>query len=79
MGFYVLQVYIPCIMLVILSWVAFFINREATSDRSCIGIEILIVNVFSDLIINAKMNAFITKNKESFQLNLVSYKLQLTI
>jgi gamma-aminobutyric acid receptor subunit alpha len=37
-GFYVLQVYVPCIMLVILSWVAFFINREATSDRSCIGI-----------------------------------------
>lgn len=37
MGFYVLQVYVPCIMLVILSWVSFFINREATSDRSCIG------------------------------------------
>ena len=28
-GFYVLQVYVPCIMLVILSWVSFFINREA--------------------------------------------------
>jgi len=26
-GFYVLQVYVPCIMLVILSWVSFFINR----------------------------------------------------
>ena len=38
MGYYVLQVYIPCIMLVMLSWVSFFINREATSDRSCIGI-----------------------------------------
>jgi gamma-aminobutyric acid receptor subunit alpha len=38
MGYYVLQVYIPCFMLVTLSWVAFFINREATSDRSCIGI-----------------------------------------
>ena len=37
MGFYVLQVYVPCIMLVILSWVSFFINRESTSDRSCIG------------------------------------------
>ncbi len=38
MGYYVLQVYIPCIMLVILSWVSFFLNREATSDRSNIGI-----------------------------------------
>ena len=37
MGFYMLQVYVPCIMLVILSWVSFFINREATSDRSNIG------------------------------------------
>jgi len=37
MGFYVLQVYVPCIMLVILSWVSFFLNRESTSDRSCIG------------------------------------------
>jgi hypothetical protein len=36
-GFYVLQVYVPCVMLTILSWVSFFINREATSDRSCIG------------------------------------------
>jgi gamma-aminobutyric acid receptor subunit alpha len=34
-GFYVLQIYIPSIMLVILSWVSFFLNREATSDRSC--------------------------------------------
>lgn len=37
-GYYLLQVYIPCFMLVILSWVSFYLNREATSDRSCIGI-----------------------------------------
>ena len=47
MGFYVLQVYVPCVMLTILSWVSFFINREATSDRSCIGI-----NLKNDLTIN---------------------------
>jgi gamma-aminobutyric acid receptor subunit alpha len=38
MGYYILQVYVPGIMLVILSWVSFFINREATADRTCIGI-----------------------------------------
>ena len=37
MGYYLLQVYVPGIMLVILSWVSFYINREATADRSCIG------------------------------------------
>jgi len=37
MGYYILQVYIPSSMLVILSWVSFFIHREATADRVNIG------------------------------------------
>ncbi|CAF4934676.1 unnamed protein product, partial [Rotaria socialis] len=38
MGYYILQVYIPSSMLVILSWVSFFIHREATADRVNIGV-----------------------------------------
>ncbi|CAF0789107.1 unnamed protein product [Rotaria sordida] len=38
MGYYVIQVYIPSSMLVILSWVSFFIHREATADRVNIGV-----------------------------------------
>ncbi|CAF0948726.1 unnamed protein product [Rotaria sp. Silwood1] len=38
MGYYILQVYVPSSMLVILSWVAFFIHREATADRVNIGV-----------------------------------------
>ena len=38
MGYYILQVYIPGSMLVMLSWVSFFIHREATADRVNIGV-----------------------------------------
>jgi gamma-aminobutyric acid receptor subunit alpha len=37
MGYYILQVYVPSSMLVILSWVSFYIHREATADRVNIG------------------------------------------
>ena len=31
------QIYLPCTLLVVLSWVGFFLNREATSDRVGLG------------------------------------------
>ncbi|XP_071514973.1 gamma-aminobutyric acid receptor subunit alpha-5 isoform X2 [Panulirus ornatus] len=37
-GYFLIQVYIPCILIVVLSWVSFWINREATSDRVGLGI-----------------------------------------
>jgi gamma-aminobutyric acid receptor subunit alpha len=30
-------VYVPCILIVVLSWVSFWIHREATSDRVGLG------------------------------------------
>uniref|UniRef100_A0A1I8F8U2 Neur_chan_LBD domain-containing protein n=1 Tax=Macrostomum lignano TaxID=282301 RepID=A0A1I8F8U2_9PLAT len=33
-----IQVYLPCSLLVVLSWVSFWINREATADRVSLGI-----------------------------------------
>ncbi|XP_022653054.1 gamma-aminobutyric acid receptor alpha-like isoform X1 [Varroa destructor] len=38
MGYFLIQVYVPCILLVVLSWVSFWINREATADRVGLGI-----------------------------------------
>ncbi|ELU08088.1 hypothetical protein CAPTEDRAFT_148064 [Capitella teleta] len=38
MGYFLIQVYVPCTLIVILSWVSFWINREATSDRVSLGI-----------------------------------------
>ena len=31
------QVYLPCALIVVLSWVGFWLNREATSDRVTLG------------------------------------------
>jgi len=36
-GYFLIQVYVPCILIVVLSWVSFWINREATSDRVGLG------------------------------------------
>ncbi|GAB0097059.1 Gamma-aminobutyric acid receptor alpha-like [Sergentomyia squamirostris] len=37
-GYFLIQVYVPCILIVVLSWVGFWIHREATSDRVGLGI-----------------------------------------
>jgi gamma-aminobutyric acid receptor subunit alpha len=31
------KVYVPCTLIVVLSWVGFWLNREATSDRVTLG------------------------------------------
>ena len=37
MGYFLINVYVPCSMLVVISWVSFWINREATADRIALG------------------------------------------
>ncbi|KAG1666855.1 Gamma-aminobutyric acid receptor subunit alpha-6 [Nymphon striatum] len=37
-GYFLIQIYLPCMLLVVLSWVSFWINREATADRVGLGI-----------------------------------------
>ncbi|XP_063224797.1 gamma-aminobutyric acid receptor subunit alpha-2-like [Bacillus rossius redtenbacheri] len=37
-GYFLIQVYVPCTLIVVLSWVSFWIHREATSDRVGLGI-----------------------------------------
>ena len=36
-GYYLLQGYIPAVLIVILSWISFWIDSEATADRVYIG------------------------------------------
>ena len=36
------QVYLPCALIVVLSWVGFWLNREATSDRVTLGMFTLL-------------------------------------
>lgn len=40
MGNFLIQVYGPCVLLVVLSWVSFWLNREATADRVSLGCNI---------------------------------------
>uniref|UniRef100_A0A1I8HU03 Neur_chan_LBD domain-containing protein n=1 Tax=Macrostomum lignano TaxID=282301 RepID=A0A1I8HU03_9PLAT len=44
-GFYVLQIYLPSYMTVAMSWVSFWINREATPARVTLGITALLTSV----------------------------------
>lgn len=45
MGNFLIQVYGPCILLVVLSWVSFWLNREATADRVSLGKNIIILDI----------------------------------
>ncbi|KAI1694210.1 neurotransmitter-gated ion-channel ligand binding domain-containing protein [Ditylenchus destructor] len=37
-GFYLIQIYFPSSLIVVISWVSFFLNREATQARVTIGV-----------------------------------------
>ena len=41
MGYFLLQVYVPSVLLVAMSWVTFWLNREATSDRVGLGESVI--------------------------------------
>ncbi|XP_068229630.1 gamma-aminobutyric acid receptor alpha-like [Palaemon carinicauda] len=49
MGNFLIQVYGPCMLLVVLSWVSFWLNREATSDRISLGITTVLTMTFLGL------------------------------
>ncbi|XP_012695998.1 gamma-aminobutyric acid receptor subunit gamma-3-like [Clupea harengus] len=38
MGYFTIQTYIPCILTVVLSWVSFWINKDAAPARTALGI-----------------------------------------
>ncbi len=56
MGYFLINVYVPCCMLVVISWVSFWINREATADRIALG---------ESLDLNIKRST--TENGEAFE------------
>lgn len=37
MGYFTIQTYIPCSMIVVLSWVSFWINKDAVPARTSLG------------------------------------------
>ena len=36
-GYFLIQLYVPCVLVVFLSWVGLWLNREATNDRINLG------------------------------------------
>ena len=54
------QVYLPCALIVVLSWVGFWLNREATSDRVTLGKYYIRNSVTLSLICCAGVTAVLT-------------------
>lgn len=46
MGYFLINIYVPCSLLVVISWVGFWINREATSDRIALGTTTVLTMTF---------------------------------
>lgn len=40
MGYFTIQTYIPCILTVVLSWVSFWINKDAVPARTSLGMYV---------------------------------------
>lgn len=45
-GFYVLQVYLPCAILVSLSWMTFYMEAADIGDRLSIGVTLILTMIF---------------------------------
>lgn len=45
-GFYILQVYVPCLILVILSWIIYYMTPDQVGDRLGIGVTLILTMIF---------------------------------
>uniref|UniRef100_A0A914UIF3 Uncharacterized protein n=1 Tax=Plectus sambesii TaxID=2011161 RepID=A0A914UIF3_9BILA len=48
-GYFMINYYVPMTLIVLLSWVAFWINREATGDRIALGVTSVLTLTFLSL------------------------------
>ena len=46
LGYYLIQLYLPCIFLVMLSWFVFWMSPESGGDRLTVGITCILTIVF---------------------------------
>jgi len=65
-GYFLIQVYVPCILIVVLSWVSFWIHREATSDRVGLG------KFTKNHIVKQKIHVLTVRRQREIKINLFS-------
>jgi gamma-aminobutyric acid receptor subunit alpha len=58
-GYFLIQLYVPCILIVFLSWVGLWLNREATNDRINLGRDILL-NSLDDIFFASGVTTVLT-------------------
>ena len=46
LGFYLINFYVPCVMMVIMSWLVFWMDRDNIGDRIALGITTVLTVVF---------------------------------
>lgn len=59
MGYFTIQTYIPCILTVVLSWVSFWIKKDATPARTALG-KILIISLYAMSVMSVHCHLKIT-------------------
>ena len=45
-GYYLINFYVPCIIMVIMSWIVFWMDRDCIGDRIALGITTVLTIVF---------------------------------
>lgn len=55
MGYFTIQTYIPCILTVVLSWVSFWINKDAVPARTSLGKNVFF-SALRDLVLPKNTN-----------------------
>ncbi|CAG9537861.1 unnamed protein product [Cercopithifilaria johnstoni] len=55
MGFYIIQVYLPSILIVVISWISFWLNRDATPARVALSVLTILTMTTLTATTNASM------------------------
>lgn len=55
LGYYMIQLYLPCIFLVMLSWIVFWMSPDNGGDRLTVGITCILTIVFLLGYVNAML------------------------
>ena len=73
LGYYLIQLYLPCIFLVMLSWLVFWMSPESGGDRLTVGITCILTIVFLLGYVNGMLPKVLTSFFDCFQFLLSSF------